>query len=69
MIVSYDRYKSLLNEKGVNSYAVSKVTGIHQSTLSDWKTGRSNPKADKLQILAKYFEVPIDYFFEDEPIS
>ncbi len=65
MVVSYDRYKTLLDEHGINSYAVSKDTGIHQSTLSDWKTGRSNPKTDKLQVLANYFNVTIDYFLED----
>ena len=43
-------------------HIVSKDTGIAQSTISDWKTGRSNPKLEKLQILADYFGVPITYF-------
>ncbi len=41
-----------------------KTPGIAQSVLSDWKTGRSKPKADKLKILADYFGVPIDYFLK-----
>ena len=44
---------------------MSKATGIGQNTLSNWKTGRSNPKADKLKILADYFGVSVDYFLED----
>ncbi|MGO5051211.1 helix-turn-helix domain-containing protein [Lachnospiraceae bacterium LCP25S3_G4] len=32
--------------------------------LSYWKSGRSAPKADKLKILADYFDVPIEYFLE-----
>ena len=27
--------------------------------------GRSNPKFDKLLILAKYFDVPVEYFAEE----
>ena len=38
------------------------TTGISQSTLSDWKTGRATPKADKLCKIAEYFDVTIDYF-------
>ena len=47
------------------SYQVSKDTGISQAVLSYWKTGRSNPKLDKLKILADYFDVPIEYFLEE----
>lgn len=46
-------------------YRVSKDTGIPQSTLTDWKTGRSKPKTDKLVILSKYFNVPLEFFVED----
>ena len=42
-----------------------KDTGIRRSTFSDWKSGRSKPKTDKLKILADYFGVSVDYFLED----
>lgn len=48
------------------SYRVSKETGVLQSTLSDWKSGKYVPKVDKLQALADYFGVPITYFLEDK---
>lgn len=60
----YNKYEELLRETGKTSYQVSKDTGIAQSTLSDWKSGKSQPKMDKLQILAEYFEKPITYFIE-----
>lgn len=60
----YKKYEELLNKTGKTSYRVSKDTGIGENTLSYWKTGRSNPKVDKLMILAKYFGVPIEYFLE-----
>ena len=55
----YEIFEKLLNERGITAYRVSKDTGIPTSTLSDWKNGRSNPKADKLKILADYFGVDI----------
>ena len=60
----YAKFMQLLQEKHITPYRVSKDTGISQSTLSDWKTGRANPKIDKILILAKYFKVPIEFFLD-----
>ena len=62
----YGRYVALREKKGVTDYRVAVETGITKSTFSDWKSGRSVPKADKLLSLAKYFDVPVDYFLEEE---
>lgn len=61
----YKKYIQLRDKKGVTDYKVSKDTGITKSTFSDWKTGRSAPKTEKLKILADYFDVSIDYFLDD----
>lgn len=58
----YNKYTVLRDGKGVTDYRVSEETGITKSTFTDWKTGRSKPKFDKLMALAKYFEVPVEYF-------
>lgn len=60
----YETFKRLLDEKGVTTYQVAKDTGISQATLSDWKLGKSKPKADKLYKIAKYFDVPLEIFLE-----
>lgn len=60
----YEKFADLLSKNDKTAYQVSKDTGIAQSVLSDWKTGRSKPKVDKLKILADYFGVPIDYFLD-----
>jgi len=57
----YDRYLELLRKKGVKSSDVTKATKIPASTFTDWKYGRSNPGAGKLQKIADYFGVSIDY--------
>ena len=60
----YGRYVALREKKGVTDYRVAVETGITKSTFSDWKNGRSAPKIEKLALLAKYFDVPIEYFLE-----
>lgn len=61
----YEKYVELRDKNGVTDYRVSVDTGITKSTFSDWKTGRSKPKFDKLKILAEYFGVSIEYFLEE----
>lgn len=60
----YEKYVEIRDSKGITDYRVSEDTGITKSTFSDWKSGRSNPKLDKLKILADYFGVTIEYFVE-----
>nr|DAN96904.1 MAG TPA: Repressor protein CI [Caudoviricetes sp.] len=60
----YEKYETLRDEKGITDYRVAADTGITKSTFTDWKSGRSKPKVDKLKILADYFGVPIEYFLE-----
>ena len=65
----YEIYLKLLREKGLRASDVSKATGIPPSTFTDWKTGRSKPKQDKLEKLAEFFEVSVDYLIGREPIE
>lgn len=62
----YKRYAELRDSRGVSDYRVAQDTGIAASTLSDWKNGLYVPKVDKLMLIAKYFEVPIEYFLTDD---
>lgn len=57
----YDVFARLMKSKGCTAYQVSKATGIAQSTLSDWKSGKSTPKSDKIKTLAEYFGVTPEY--------
>ena len=62
----YEKFQSLLDKTNKTPYQVSKDTGISTATLSSWKNGVYVPKADKLMILAKYFDVSIEYFLEEQ---
>ena len=63
--MKYEVYAELRDKKGVSDYRVSQETGITKSTFSDWKSGRSNPKIEKIKKIADYFGVPIGYFYEE----
>lgn len=56
----YEDYARIRDEKGFSDYAVSKGTGISAGTLSDWKRGRYNLRADKLAKIAAFLGVPVD---------
>ena len=58
---SYENYAKLKELKGINDFAVSKATGIAPASMSDWKNGRTDLKIDKLQKIADYFDVSIEY--------
>jgi transcriptional regulator with XRE-family HTH domain len=67
----YEIYQKLLDERGIKNAEVSRATGISNMTLSDWKRGISTPKTDKLQKIADFFGVSLDYLtgrdeFSDE---
>ena len=65
----YAVFEQLLQKHGVSPYKVSKDTGVTQTSLSNWKTGKSTPTTKTLQRLADYFGVTLDYLMtgKEEP--
>lgn len=61
----YKKFAELLEKNNMTAYQVSKQTGISTSTLSEWKNGNYTPKLDKLQKIANFFGVTVDYFLEE----
>ena len=62
----YEKFEKLLMERGVKAADVSKGTGITTATLSAWKKGRYEPKKEKIQKIADFFDIPISYFYSEE---
>lgn len=62
----YERYVELRDRKGMTDAAVAQASGITPSTFSDWKSGRSKPKTEKLMKIAAVLEVPLEAFFEEK---
>lgn len=62
----YKIFEKLCKKNGITPYKMCKDTGITTATISNWKAGRYNPKADKLQIIADYFNVSLEYLMTGE---
>lgn len=54
-----DRIKSLANERGISLPVLEAELGFGNSTIVKWD--KSTPNADKLNAVAKYFDVSMDY--------
>lgn len=57
----YEIFEYLCNLNNVTPYRVCKETGLTTATISNWKAGRYVPKQDKLQKIADYFNVSLEY--------
>jgi len=55
----YERIESLRKEKGISQGALEKELGFSNGSVSKWKT--SMPTPERLQKLAEFFHVSVDY--------
>ncbi len=60
-MTSYEIYCKERDSKGFKDSEVAQGTGIGKSTFSDWKSGRSTPKGDKLQKIANFLNISYQY--------
>ena len=50
-----------MEELGISAYKLSKATGISQTIIGYYKTGKNTPTVDKATIIADYLDVSVDY--------
>lgn len=62
----YEIFERLLKSRGLKAADVVRGTGLPSSLFSEWKRGKSNPKADKLQLIADFFGVSLEYLMTGE---
>lgn len=55
----------LIKMSGKTQVEVAKYVKVSQGTISDWSSGRSYPRMDKVQLLAEYFGVNKSDLVED----
>lgn len=48
--------------KGIRYSTLARETDISPVVFTDWKNGKSMPKADKLIKISNYFDVPLETF-------
>ena len=57
----YEIFEQLLKMNGITAYRVAKETGVTTATLTSWKQGKYTPKPEKMQKIADYFGVSLEY--------
>ena len=55
------RLKELRVESGETQINVAKLLSVSKMAISHWEKGNSEPSIEQLKILAKHFNVSIDY--------
>lgn len=68
MIIS-ERLFKIMKKKNVSQYELANITGIGQSTISDWKTKKTNPSADKLMKICDALDISIEELLQDTMTS
>ena len=55
------RIFTLIEQRGITAYRLAKDVGLNPTRLSDWKSGKGNPKPDAVAKIADYFGVSVDF--------
>ena len=62
----YDIFKTLCDEKGVSVSKACVEMGLSRSIAAKWKNTKTNPSAEVIPKIAKYFNVTTDYLLTGE---
>lgn len=65
----YEIYSKIRDAKGYKDSDVSKGANVTKSTFSDWKSGRSMPKGDKLVRIASFLDVSVEQLLGSSDIA
>lgn len=68
-MTGYEKYCKLRDEAKLNDAEVARRVAIPKSTFSDWKSGRSKPKSNKLIRIAAFFQVSPSSLLDDGEIE
>lgn len=66
-----ERLQELRKDKGLSQEDLAKILGVSHYTVSSYECNRSDPDDKSKVILAKLFDVSVDYMvgLVDEPVS
>ena len=65
----YERYCKLRDLFGYKDADVARISGVNKSTFSDWKSGRSIPKNEKIKKISKALDVDPKFLAGETDIS
>jgi transcriptional regulator with XRE-family HTH domain len=50
----------------IDTVILAKAINVSQSSVSQWQLGQKTPSKNNMKKLANFFNVPIEYFLDDE---
>lgn len=59
--------KNYIDASGSNRHEICKSTGIKYTTMTNWLNKETYPRMDKVELLAKYFNITTDDLVEVNP--
>ena len=62
-------FRQIYEERGLSAYRIWKDTGIAQSTIGYWLSGKSQPQSGTLKKLSDYLNVSVACLKDEEPIT
>jgi transcriptional regulator with XRE-family HTH domain len=60
----YDKVKVLCADRGISVASLEKALGMGNGTIGSWND--SSPGFHSIAKVAKYFDVPLEYFVDEE---
>ncbi|MBQ3944443.1 MAG: helix-turn-helix transcriptional regulator [Alphaproteobacteria bacterium] len=60
----YAQYVKLRDANHMTDYYVAKQTRLARANFTLWKAGKCKPSRSSLERLSRFFNVPINYFYE-----
>ena len=55
------RLSELIEENNISKRELAKNINVSATSISDWSTGKIQPTAENIYIIAEYFQVSSDY--------
>ncbi len=55
------RLKELRLENNISQVEIAKLLNMSKMAISHWEKGNSEPSIEQLKILARFFDVSVDY--------
>ena len=66
MSIFGDNIKRLRKNKGLKQQEIADILGVKRNTYSDWENGKCKPNYEKLEKIADFFGVSLDWLFGRE---
>lgn len=59
----HEKLKMLRKKKGLTQQEIAELLGVKRNTYSDWENCKCKPNYEKLEKIADFFGVSLDWLF------